>query len=315
MEEKLPGMRSTSSARSIGQTKTKQVATSEDFLKELKNRKQKSELLAEKNGRLSTFKLVNEKKQSGLLFMPIDVVYIPEDFANIPYIAGLVEKGPDGEYLTGMQQIRYVKRLNTIFAANQPESVVVDYLNLETTTTLNEKKNKNLVSWLKLSNRNEKNPIRFNESNPSYYELVEEELENVEFLKDQRRYEAESIVFTEPLEKLYPLATMFNIPLDSEINMKAKLRKIASNTPDKFLDMYTHPDLLIMEKVVIAFELGVLKAEGRKIKWRDGNVLTVLPPSAKSIDYIVGLIKDTDTDKDYMDLIEKEIDFVLSKRK
>jgi hypothetical protein len=311
MEEKKPNEKASSGKRNIGGTNTR-AAKSKSYLAKITERKKREERLLEQKGKQVTFELIKPTR-SGAYTSPNDIVFIPDNWEDYPYLHGLVEKrnGTD-EYLTGIQKIRYVRGIQSIFVENQPEEVQVSSLLLLQKNTLNDKRDANLVKFLRLSNKNFNSPIRDAQKQSVWREVVFEDVVKADLDKEALRFEAEQIVFNEKIEKLYPLANIYGISLDSPIGMKSALRKKAIASPKEFLALWNSEDLPMIEQIVIGRELGVWKREGRKLQWRDGSLIGYIPVDGDEVEAFLQEIKNPNASEDHFVVLEKAIDATMS---
>ena len=263
-------------------------------------------------GKQISFVLDKETKSTGVYMKPRDIIYIPENWEDSEYLRDLIEMDSDGNPLTGIQEIRYIPSLQSVFVANQPEGAVVEALKFTHKNSINDKRQANLVKFLRLTDKNSSNPNRDTSKGSMFHELVPENVAQKELDLNQLRYEAESIVFNEPTEKLYPMANVYEIPIEDPLQMKTALRRKAQENPQLFLDRYNSPDMPILERIVVAGNLGIWKQQGRRIVWQDGTPLTTLPPSVDAHEYMLTLAKDNDYQEDILGTIDRAIEKTLA---
>jgi hypothetical protein len=258
------------------------------------------------------FELIETTQTTGVYLKPKDLVYIPENYEQHEYIKDIVEVGEDGKPLTGVQEIRYVKNLNTIFVRNQPEKVLIEPVMLLSTNTFNDKKNKALISFLRLSNYNAENPVRETSNSPIYKELIIGNVAKKTLEQSELLFKAQEIVYSNDTKALYPLANVFGIDHSDPLVMKTSLLKEAQNDPRNFINLFNNEDLPIIERLVTAKALGIIDVVANRIFWkRTGETITYVSKMETDwVDTLVGFTK-TEEGADFLIVLDKTIDEVL----
>ena len=302
--------KSTMTKSTIGGNRAPELEKSKTILERIS--KQKEEFIARKQagGLPVLFELCQQTNTTGCYMKPKEVIFIPDDYAKHDYIKDIVELDEDGAPLTGMQEIRYVRNLNSIFVANQPTEVTVEPLMLLFANTLNDKRQKNLVNYMRISNANETNPIRNIHITPTYKEVVSGQDMKQELASATISFQAEQIIFENDIARLYPLANIFGIEMGDPIVIKTSLRREALKDPAAFISLFNNVDLPIIERLISAKALGIIDVVGRRVVWRaSGEVVAYVSPDSTDWTDDMVLYTKTSEGEDFL----KELDAMLEK--
>lgn len=302
--------KSTTTKITAGGNRAPELEKSKTILERIS--KQKEEFIARKRsgGMVVIFDLFEPSNTTGCYVKPKEVVFIPDDYAKHDYIKDIVELDENGEPLTGMQEIRYVRNLNSIFVANQPENVTIEPLVLLQTNTLNDKRQKNLVNYMRISNANAVNPIRDTNITPTYKEIILDIDMKKEHDNAAISFQAEQIVFENDIAKLYPLANIFGIDMGDPFVMKTSLRREAVKDPAAFIALFNNVDMPIIERLISAKALGIIDVIGRRAVWKkNSEVIAYIAPD--STDWTSDLVDFTKTSEG--EIFLSELDAALEK--
>ncbi len=246
-----------------------------------------------RNGKSVAFSLINVNKAPFKYISPKATVYIPEDFQNDPYLSAIVEKDKDGNYLTGVQEIRYIENVNSIFVKNQPEKVRLNNIVMARVTSLNEYRSRHLINFLRMSSLCKTNPHRYNTSIvPVYEELNVVQTTEDEFDREEALYKIRKFIFENEDDALWAVANVYGIPTRNSKVMRQQLLSYANASPAEFTRLINSQDLPIMERFAVAKELGHIEVAGRKVFWTDDKtIITMLPPEVDWLEYMVEFSK------------------------
>lgn len=205
-----------------------------------------------------------------------------------------------------IRTIRYAIGETSIYKEDQPEKVTLGDIIFVNGTITVDKTNPNLIKFLQLSNHNEDNKNRVSGKAIYFKKLNPQETAKKSVDSIILESKAVAACLGMNFEKLKGYAKVMSIDTNrSAEEIRHDMILFAKKNPKTFMDGIDDPSIARQSVVNDAVELGILKVEGRHVKWAGGGKGALIKTAPVGVEPVKHLAEWTMEDKDGGDLFDE----------
>lgn len=248
------------------------------------------------------FKLTSEKGNPIYMLKAMDTIYLPapeddKEFYN--EYKDFYEKDSNGELLTGVLSIRYLRGNKSIFVDNQPKTPQkAEYITFEQgNLSVNNKKDFPKYKFLKLSNKNVDFKHRNSSMDGLFFEVEEEKEQRIHLELTKKRQEAVSYIMNvEEIDEIAAYCVIYGISLESgDLDfIKGSLVAKVEKNPEEFLRRKDDPKVEAEAEYRMAREFGIIERNGNTLKWNGGSTITIVPSGKNEYEFMTDFLMNSD---------------------
>lgn len=261
-------------------------------VRKIKSKREVEKKRQSRQGKIVTFFLKDFDKG----VKPPEFLFKAEQLVNIPYdwkedkelsqylnFVDVIEKDKDQEYLLGDQMMRYIKGQPSLFKAKQGDGAVLKdpIVFKQGALLLNDKRDSLLIKFLRMSNMNLSNPLRDTTIEAQFYEHRPDIKAQEKLSFSKLVVKATEMINSSDIEDLFSAATILNVPLHSDEEIRAGLSMIAIDKPHQIISALEDPFKTEKNTALISKELGEIDYDSRSVYYMNPKKTIVTIPSGR----------------------------------